>query len=265
MKKWIVLFLLSVQCLTISANEGTVVCIHGFMTTFRSMRPIEQSLKSIGFRVCSWDYPSRRRTIAQHACNLIPYLQQIACCHPGEPIDFVTHSTGALILRAALNIPGCPEEAKMGRAALLAPPNQGSILAHRFRHFEPAQFLMGSKSGWELMHYDSDDIECLGSFPPTMQVLVIAGTKGNYIWFCQPNDGFITVDETALDTPYYWTSFPVKHGDLISCPPVLCCLRTFLCWGYPEPESVCADPGFERSSDGYDYRYHCPLEAGADH
>ena len=253
MKKWIVLLLLSIQCLAFSDTNGTVVCIHGFMTNYRSMKPVEQTLKCLGFRTCSWDYPSRKRTIEQHACNLIPYLQQIACCYPGEPIDFVTHSTGGLILRAALNLPGCPEEAKMGRAVLLAPPNQGSKLAYRFRNFEPIRFMMGNKSGLQLMCYDACDIQRLGSFPSSMQVLVIAGTKGNHMWFCEPNDGYLTVDETALETPYFFTSFPVDHGDLISCSSVLCCIRSFLYWGFPEPpceetpEPECTDPGDKKN------------------
>jgi hypothetical protein len=248
MQKWIVLFLLSIQNLALSAQDRNVVCIHGFMTTSRSMKPIEESLSCIGFKVWNWDYPSERRTIEQHAWVLVQYLEQIACCYPGQPINFVTHSTGALILRAALNIPGCPAEAKIGRAALLAPPNQGSRLAYRFRNVQPIRFLMGTKSGRQLMYYDGEDIErCFGSFPLTMQVLVIAGTKGIKVFFEEENDGFIAIDETGLDTPYYWTSFPVKHGDLISCPPVLCCLRTFLYWGYPECGNVEAYPGYRNS------------------
>lgn len=238
MKTWIVLFLLSIQCFAFNGMEHTVVCIHGFMTTHRSMQPIEKSLRCMGFRVWNWDYPSRARTIEEHACELVEYLKEIARCHPGEPILFVTHSTGALILRTALNAPTCPEEAKVGRAVLLAPPNQGSRLAHRFRNFEPAKLLLGSKSGWQLMNYGIADIEsCFGYFPSTMQVLVIAGTKGIKVFFCEPNDGFIAIDETALDTPYYWTSFPVKHGDLISFPPVLCCIKGFLYWDYPDRHS----------------------------
>ncbi|MCC5833043.1 MAG: alpha/beta hydrolase [Chlamydiales bacterium] len=253
MKRWIVLVLLSLQSLALNADERHVVLIHGFKTTYRSMKPIEDSLSCADFKVWNWDYPSERRTIEQHSCALVNYLDQIARCYPGQPISFVTHSTGALILRAALNIPSCPDEAKIGRAALLAPPNKGSSLANRFRNVGPVRFLMGSKSGWQLMHYSGEDIErCFGSFPPTMQVLVVAGTKGLKILFEEENDGFVSVDETCLNTPFYWTSFPVKHGDLISCPPVLCCLRTFLYWGYPECEHVEAFPGC-----GSSFNYKC--------
>ena len=212
------------------------------MTNSLSMRRIERSLQCIGLPVCSWDYPSRRRTIQEHACNLVCYLQQIAEANPEVPISFVTHSTGALVLRATLNTPGCPEEAKMGRAALLAPPNQGSSLAHRFRNVLPVNMFMGEKSGRELMCYDTCAIQAFGPFPKTMQILVIAGTRGNPLLFCEPNDGYVTVQETALETPHYWTSFPLRHGELITNSYVLQCLDTFIYWGYPESESDETDP-----------------------
>lgn len=244
MKKWALFFLILIQCIAFEATAKPVVCIHGFMTTCRSMLPITLSLRSAGFQAFSWDHPSRSRTIEENACYLVSYLQEIACCCPGEPIDFVSHSTGALILRAALNIPGCPEEAKRGRVVLLVPPNQGSSLARRFSNFPPAQLFMGSKGGWELMNYDGCDIKrCFGSFPSSVEVLVIAGTKGNRAWFCEPNDNFVAVAETALDTPYYFESFPVDHSKILTCPGVLCKIRQFLCCGCEVPEPTCVELG----------------------
>ncbi len=245
MKKGFLLLLLTIQCFALSAQDGVVVLIHGFMTSGRSMKPIENSLREFGFCVHNWEYQSRRRTIQQHACTLAWYLQYVASCHPGQPIDFVAHSTGGLILRAALNLPDCPEEAKIGRAVLLATPNQGSRLAIRFQDVQPIEFFMGKKSGWQLMHWNECDIQnCLGSFPPSVEVLVVAGTRGNQIFFDMPNDGYLAIDETALDTPHYWTSYNVTHGEILTSRKVLCCLRTFLYWGYEEPPgSAQYEPG----------------------
>ena len=228
MSRWILLFVVSIQCFALKASAETVVCLHGFMTTYRSMFTIKKALTGGGFTVYNWDYPSRQCTIEQHACNLVPVLQQLAAHNPGEPIDFIAHSTGSLILRAALNLPGCPEEAKTGRAVLLAPPNQGSELGNRYRNFAPIRFAMGSKTGRELMCYDACDVHNLGTFPDSMEVLVIAGTNGNCLLFNKPNDGYITVSETALDTPYYWKCFPVTHSGLLTNPTVLCYMKRFL-------------------------------------
>lgn len=247
MKRWILLLFVVTQTLTIQAKP--VVCLHGFLTTERTMRPIECALSHVGFTVYQFEYESRRACIEDHACCLVSYLQQVACQCPGEPISFAAHSTGALVLRAALNLPGCPEEAKMGRAVLLAPPNQGSSLAHRFRNVPPIRFIMGNYSGAQLSCFDACDVHNLGTFPDTMQVLVIAGSKGSNLLFDEPNDGYITLHETALDTPYYWQCFYVTHGEILKDPQVLCCARSFLLYGYAEeeeketPESSEEDPG----------------------
>lgn len=245
MSRWVVILLCLLQPVVLKAQEGTVVCIHGFLSSSMSMRPIAKTLAQDGFRICNWNYPSRRYTLETHACHLVSYLQQIAYCYPSEPIHFVTHSIGGIILRIALNLPGCPPEALSGKAALLAPPNQGSQFARRFADFAPASLVAGSESGWELMHYGPCDVQALGAFPETVQVLVIAGTQGDSAWFCEPNDGFVTVNETALETPCCWTSFPVKHGGLLTHPPVLSCLRSFFYWGFVQEEA--APPAEEES------------------
>ena len=228
MKKALALLVIAFQCVAFEAHGDTVVGIHGFLTNWRSMKPVKNTLKRCGFDVCLWDFPSRQKFIEEHACALVDTLQQIACQCPGRPIHFVTHSIGALVLRAALNRSDCPPEAKIGRAVLLAPPNQGSCLARRFHDVEPIATAMGRYSGWQLMNYDPSQIMCFGAFPSTMQVLVIAGTKGNKIWFDRPNDGFLAVEETQLETPFYFLSWPVTHSNVLTTPATLCCMRNFI-------------------------------------
>ena len=228
------------QCLAFELHGDTVVGIHGFLTNWHSMKPIKNVLERGGYEVRLWFYPSRRKFIEEHACELVLLLQEIASQCPGRPIHFVTHSIGALVLRAALNTPSCPPEAKMGRALLLAPPNQGSRLAREFRDFFPIAFAMGDYTGWELMHYDPCQISCLGEFPPTMQVLVVAGTKGCRLLLNEPNDGYLAVQETYLNTPYLFASFPISHGELLTARPVLCCMKKFFSQA---PGPLCTNPG----------------------
>ncbi len=234
MKKWWILLLI---CFSLNGQEEeaqpkaqlrdhSVVLIHGFVSSAQSMMPIRKALTCLGFEQYVWEYPSRDQTIQEHACNLIPMLQYVASCKPGVPINFVTHSVGALVLRCALNLSGCPVEAKEGRIVLIAPPNQGSSLGHRFRNFYPAYLVMGDKSGAQLLNFEARDVACLGNFPDKAQLLVIAGYRGNTL-FCAPNDGWITVEETALNTPYQFLSFPVSHGRLLSTAAVFCAIRDF--------------------------------------
>jgi len=225
----ILFLILAIQMFAIQVRGDTVVAVHGFLTDWRSMRSIEHVFKNSNYPVLLWGYPSRKKFIEEHACDLVATLQEIARCCPGAPIHFVTHSIGALILRAALNIPCCPEEAKNGKAVLLAPPNQGSTLANRFKNIVPIKWIMGEKSGWQLSHYSAYDVAGLGEFPSSMNVLVIAGTLGNKFLFREPNDGYLRVEETALNTPYCRLCFPVEHGSgMIKNPYVLRCMKQFI-------------------------------------
>lgn len=244
MKKTLLFFVVAIQLLAFQAYGDTVVGIHGFITDWRSLKPIEHVLGRMGLNVYLWNYPCRRKFISEHGCDLVRTLQEIAGNCPGRPIHFVTHSTGALVLRSALSAPNCPMEAKMGRAVLLAPPNQGCGLARHFRDCPPFQFAMGDKTGWELLNYGPCEMAQLGMFPSSMDVLVIAGTKGGTrTWFCEPNDGFLTVEETWLNTPFWVQSYPVTHGDMMKNHCVLCCMKKFIRGWYCDPKSACTDSG----------------------
>lgn len=228
MKKVVFLVVLVLQLMG-HLKADTVVGVHGFLATIRDLRPIEEPLACAGYDVILWEYNSRKKYIHEHACDLVRVLQGIACQCPGAPIHFVTHSVGGLVVRAALNLPSCPEEAKIGKAVLIAPPNQGSSLARRFKNVPPINFAMGSRSGWQLMHLNPCQIaSCVGQFPPTMQVLVIAGTQGNFFLLKGPNDGFVTLEETWLNTPFNFLSFPLSHSDLLRASVVLSRMLAFL-------------------------------------
>ncbi len=239
MKKTILFFIAIFQILTIKGDADTIVAIHGFVTDWRSMIPVKKTLSPCGFDIFLWEYDSRRKYIEEHAVDLVVALQRIASAYPGRPIHFVTHSIGALILRVAINQFDCPVEAKMGRAVLLAPPNQGSILGRRFKDIWPINMIMGTKSGWELRNYCPREVTCLGEFPESMDLFVIAGTKGNKIFFSTTNDGFVVIPETRLNTPHRFKCFRVSHSNIIKNQRVLCATKKFIYeYYYPEPEET---------------------------
>jgi len=196
------------------ADEGTVFCIHGFLRSPRCMKPLARALEQKGLHSVLWDYPSRARTIEEHAEFLVGEIKKIAAESPGKPIHFVSHSLGGLIIRAALNHPDCPNEAKIGRALLLAPPNKGSRMARNIRDLPGIRFIFGNKAGMQLLTYDQKDIDSLGHFPEEMEVCVVAGSRGNpiaHFWLKEPNDGKVTVRETTLPTPHYHFIFSINH------------------------------------------------------
>lgn len=227
MKKYFFLFFLLNFSSVLAAKEA-VVCLHGFLRSYRCMIPMGDYLNKSGFSVYLIDYPTRRATIREHGHKLAEILGRVVKENPEQPIHFVTHSLGGVILRAALNHPHCPEEAKIGKAVLLAPPNQGSSLARHFSVFPPLRWIFGTKTGQELMTYEAEDIYRIGTFPQTMKVLVVSGKQGSRLWFHSPNDGKVSVEETKLETPHEHRVFPIKHNWIMTSREVIRQTEVFL-------------------------------------
>lgn len=229
MKKLLILFIL----LFIGFNQieaQSVICIHGFLSSPRSFKQIVRDFRC-ELDIYLFDFPSRQRTIECHAKNLVLFMKEVVCEHPGEPIYFITHSTGALVLRAALNEPDCPPEAKQGKAVLIAPPNQGAMLARKWRTFYPVRFILGDYSGKELMCYDGCEIrKHFGDFPASIDTLIIAGCKGSEFLFGPriANDGFVAVSETCLEVPHRKCLFPTTHAKLLTYRRVITLMKNFL-------------------------------------
>ncbi len=207
-------------------GRGTVVCVHGFLRGRGCLWAMERSLKADGWRVENRDYPSRKWTIRKHAEDLAWELNRIAASHPGEPISFVTHSLGGLVVRAALNLPDCPAEARAGAAVLMAPPNLGSAMARRLQGSCLARLAFGPASGRELM--EEEDFEPLGAFPEGMPVLVVAGDFGFNPWIAGQDDGKVGVEETRLGTPHEFRRVHAGHSWIGWCPTVLRVSKRFL-------------------------------------
>ena len=87
-------------------QKGSVVSIHGFLGAPWHMYYIERGLEAEGWHVTSWGYPSRERTIEEHAASLREEARKLAQRRPGEPIHFVAHSMGCVgIARSACASP----------------------------------------------------------------------------------------------------------------------------------------------------------------
>lgn len=193
------IFLLAFLPIFLSATES-VYCLHGFMRSPKSMQPMAKAFQREGYEAYSWGYPSKDKTIEEHATSLVQELQATAKSNLNEPIHFVTHSLGGIIVRAALNHPDCPKEAKIGRAVLLGPPNQGSHFGGTVGKVKPVQKLLGENAGSELLM--GEPFDYVGQFPESMDVLVISGTFGWNPFAGGFNDGLVGVKETSLKTPH---------------------------------------------------------------
>ncbi|MCF7852891.1 MAG: hypothetical protein K9M07_06595 [Simkaniaceae bacterium] len=193
-----------------------VICLHGFLGWRSKMLPIAKGLEKKGHWVRIWGYSSREKNIQEHSEDLLAYLHQIASQNPGKSISFVTHSMGALVIRAALNHPMCPKEAKKGRALLIAPPNRGCDFASFARKTPLMPLSLGRASGRELLNSDRHQFNDLGEFPSSMKILVIAGQSRINPLIKKPNDGLIKVEETYLSTSHDHIVIEANHDAVLS-------------------------------------------------
>nr|NGX53366.1 hypothetical protein [Chlamydiota bacterium] len=220
-------FILLAQFMSAEASES-VVFVHGFMRSSRSMSKLAKSFKKEGWHTLNWSYPSRKKRIEEHAEDLVYKLIQLSDEKPGTPISFVTHSMGGLVIRAALNHPDCPEVAKQGRAVLLAPPNRGAIFGRRLHRYSLVRKLLGSHSGEELLTTPLDGFDRLGNFPEGLDVLVISGTSGANPLIPKSNDWVVEYRESCLPTPHFHEQCRAWHCFITFNPEVIRKTKKFL-------------------------------------
>jgi triacylglycerol lipase len=112
-----------------TATRELVVVLHGMGRTARSMRPIEDALRDAGFDVLNIGYSSYCCSIPELGAGVRRELD--AHRRPMHTrVHFVGHSLGNIIARWVIAQQDAP--AGVGRVVMLAPPNQGALMANRF-------------------------------------------------------------------------------------------------------------------------------------
>lgn len=211
--------------------RGDVVLVHGLWMRPLMMRPLARRLRAGGCVPHRFGYRSRHGTIAEHARALDAWLLERFM--PGQPLAFVGHSLGGVVLRAlaARN----PHWFEGARTVLLGSPNQGSAGARFLMRWREGRWWLGV-AGRELAG------EAPGLLPvPPGEVAVVAGTRRRWFtrWLLEgPNDGMVRVAETCLPGAEVRT-LPIGHMGLMFRRPVAEATAHFLATGrlegYGEP------------------------------
>jgi len=212
-----------------SAAESTptVVLIHGLGRSRRSMWLVGLWLKFCGYRVKSIGYPSHRSSIADAVQNHInPALARLEI-EEGAKVHFVTHSLGGIVFRAwaAQRDPAFP----LGRAVLLAPPNQGSQIIDELRQWGWVRWFLGPVSA-ELGTDANSTPNKLGPLPP--ETGVIMGNKDTLPIFRrllgEESDGVVTIASSHGEGEADYVLLPTNHATIILQPAVFRAVNRFL-------------------------------------
>lgn len=206
-------------------SHDTVVVVHGLGRTKLSMSFLASRLRREGYSVISFSYPSTRQSVANSAAQLRMELQTLAASGRGR-IHFVTHSLGAIVVRAALKE---YRPANLGRVIMLSPPNQGSEVADRLRNNLFYRIATGP-AGQELGTDSSSTPNQLGAV--TFEVGVIAGNKSlNPLfssWLPGTDDGKVSVQRTRVEGMTDFLVVPHSHTFIPSSSKVAAQVLHFL-------------------------------------
>ena len=177
-------------------QSETVVLLHGLGRSPLAMAGLGRFLRRQGFQVVNQGYPSRQQSIPE-LCrqlfhDLIPHLTG------AQRIHFVTHSMGGILLRYGLQHWQVPRH-RLGRAVMLAPPNQGSEVVDLLRRWPLIPRIMGpaflqlgtdeSSVPQQLLQRENNQLP--------IEVGVIAGSRSiepwSALWLPGENDGKVSV------------------------------------------------------------------------
>lgn len=178
--------------------ERWVFLLHGILMSKRSMGYLEERLKAAGFHVVNRSYPSTRLSIQENADFLRRRIQRHTAGAGNVEVNLVTHSMGGLVARQYLTHTPPP---RFGALVQIAPPNQGSEKATRFKDFFFYRWVY-KRTGQQLVTGLAGLQSELGY--PDVRLGVIAGGTGDADGFSPAipgdDDGTISVENTKLRT-----------------------------------------------------------------
>ncbi len=201
-----------------------VLLIHGLGRSKDSLAVLERALLDDGFAATAISYPSTRRSLVAHADQLERLLDGLDGV---ETISFVTHSLGGLVLRATLARDAAwRDRIALGRAVMLAPPNQGAAIADAMQGFVPYHLVFG-EVGSEVT---TDTAVALP--PPPLPFGIIAGGRGddegNNPLLDGDDDGVVRVVETRLPEAADFLIVDALHTFIMDNPQAVAAVRAFL-------------------------------------
>jgi pimeloyl-ACP methyl ester carboxylesterase len=173
----------------------SVILLHGLARTGKSMQVLEQALEQHGYLVVNSDYDSRSSDIETLAQTAIE--EALAACPQTQPVHFVTHSMGGILVRQFL---AQHDIDNLGRVVMLGPPNKGSEVVDKLRDVPGFHFLNGD-AGLELGTGAASVPNKLGR--ANFDVGIIAGTSSVNLILSSlipgTDDGKVSVENTRLE------------------------------------------------------------------
>lgn len=189
-------------------DRPAVILLHGLGRDRDIMFPMENALIAEGFSTYNLSYPSKKHSI--------DYLSHYIADHINnrwidQPLHFVTHSLGSIILRY---IDAHQLIKQLARVVMLGPPNHGTAIINYLRRFAILRHYWGPAA----LELASDETGIYHRLPEPIQFDcgIIAGNRTLDPWFSWSilegmDDGKVTVDSTQLEGMRDHIIIPCSH------------------------------------------------------
>ena len=154
---------------TLKAGDGRdlVVLVHGLNSTAKRSAGLLASVREAGLPTAAFNYPNDQ-SITDSAKLLSEDLKQLAGYDARRKVSLVTHSMGGLVARACVEDPAL-DPGNVRRLIMVAPPNQGSLLARLANGADVWEHTFGSKTGGPLVRLRSSFIDGLAEAADDLQ------------------------------------------------------------------------------------------------
>ncbi|HTN94212.1 MAG TPA: alpha/beta fold hydrolase [Gallionella sp.] len=189
-----------------TGQAETVILIHGLWMNGLVLLPHQHWLRTGGFAVHRFSYPSWRAGLADNVHSLTCFVDET----PGDVIHLVAHSLGGVVVLKMLSQKA---DARIRRIILMGTPyagcHSGTTLA--------AQPVLAALVGRTFKDWFSLSLPALQT---AVEIGVIAGTRsigfGRLIpGLARPNDGLVTVDETRIAEASDSIALNVSHSGML--------------------------------------------------
>ncbi|MCG6875701.1 MAG: alpha/beta fold hydrolase [Betaproteobacteria bacterium] len=194
-----------------SSARESVVLLHGLWMNRFVMGWLAHRLASRGYAVHLFGYPSFARMLDANAESLARFLRTL----PAQTLHLVGHSLGGVTAIASL---AARPDPRVRRVVLLGSPVRGSAAGVQLAAHRIGRQLLGRSVGtWGITPVDK--------VPAGIEVGVIAGTRrlgigAVFTRLSGPNDGVVTVAETALPGARDSVVLHVAHSQMLVSPAV---------------------------------------------
>jgi len=205
-------------------NRHLVLLVHGIGRGPATFGDLPDKLRKAGLDARAISYPSTRGSIQDHAAQLERLLQRLDGV---DEVSFVTHSMGGIVLRQLLaGDDAWKSKVAPGRLVMIAPPNQGSIVAQTLQPAWPYKLVYGA-AGQQLT-----PVKVLKLPAPDIPFGIIAGglenSEGYNPLIPGDDDGTVAVDETRLEGAKDFMVLPGLHGFVARSPEIELPVLNFL-------------------------------------